>query len=315
MQNLYIAVAIVLVWGGSLLFAQHVDTLHLDQAHLDAKTQNGPGRTESHPIPEDRTSSEQWQSGSPTHGFSFPVRMVESPDKEQRREEKEWRSEQREEEDLRAQRNMAKTAKKAIAPAWWQVGISLFGAILLGASLIYSARAASASAIAAKAAEDVLKADRAWISLVRMDRNFHTNPVVSGVKYPDGIGFFTVWINSGRSPALQVGVWVDVRVVRREDPVPHFEKEPIDENSIVGQGITITTREIPVVGDDLSNLIEMKSFAYLYTYVRYRDVFGEIIRDSELCLRIFFQGYFDDGKGGQLPRFGAVPVGPQNRAS
>jgi hypothetical protein len=178
LQNLYIAATVILVWVGSLLFAQHVVAPHEHNARLDSKAQSRPGRSERRPVPEEPANIEHGQSRGPIPGSSIPVRAVESSNEEKRREEKERRSEQREEDDLNAQRGMAKSAKDAVFIAWWQVAIGLIGAVLLGASLIYSARAAKASAVAAKAAEEVLKAERAWMTVVETNHELHSNLVV-----------------------------------------------------------------------------------------------------------------------------------------
>jgi hypothetical protein len=311
LDNLYIAAALIGIWVGSLLFANHVVSTRPHGPDWVSTQQNPEALTQG------KGSDPRYQELNQSAAKDIVDASKPGPaDREADTPH------QAKNEDLQAQQSMAHSA----IIAWV---ISLGGAALTVVGIVYVKRTLDATvgmlnetrkttkaAIdSAETAQQVLKAERAWITLVKMDHALHTNPIVGGIRYPEGIGFFTIWTNSGRSPALQVGVSVDVRVVSCEDPVPVFEKVAVAENSIVGHGIPFNTGEAPVVGASLVDLMNMKSFAYLYTYVVYRDVFGETLRESELCLRIVPQGYFKDEKGQQRPRFGAIPIGHQNSAS
>ena len=278
MQNLYIAGAIIIVWVGSLLFAQQVAVPCWDQAQLDAEAQGGPGRTESCPVPEKSSSSEQGRSGSPAYEPSFPVRMVESSDEEKRREEKELRSENREQDDLKAQRGMAKSAREGVRVAWWQVGIGLIGAALLAASLIYSARAAIA-------AQDVLKAERAWMTWEPVT----ILPATDGDQ--NSLAFQVNWVNSGRSPAMGFQSQLSIDVTPLGGNIPDFASLPlIPEGMIVGHGTKVPSSFLAISSASADAVLRREAKVYIYSRCVYRDIFDKnIVRETEIYGSMVYQ--------------------------
>jgi hypothetical protein len=292
---------------------------------LEARAQapEGPGVAQGGPTPGTQADREaaQTDEGIEQEQFSIPVRILEEPEdpeETERREQKERRSEEREQADLEAQRSMAESARELLRPTWWQVGIAGIGALLLGASLGFSAWAAKAAADAAKAAQQVLKAERAWLTYETIETGHHGDPTVRSTTQEREIIFKIVWKNSGRTPALRTHMSADIRLVDSGKDIPVFEKRPRragHAGGVIGPGISGTSVPASVFGEGVDRLISQKSRVYLYSRATYEDVFNpNTIRESEACVCItYFAMSLENGRS--VPEFTMETVGHQNGAT
>lgn len=121
--------------------------------------------------------------------------------------------------DLEAQQSVARWTRR--------MGVlTTIGIVLLAWTLWETRRTVGEARAATKAARDTLASDRAWLTpsgekAMRYegpDRN--EEPTTGGLKYA------TVWTNSGRSPALDVRVFIAVAVRSKSDSLIRFAPPP-----------------------------------------------------------------------------------------
>lgn len=211
--------------------------------------------------------------------------------------------------DLCAQVRMAQAAENQLWYTRW-------GFWLLAGTLIAAFWAAWESHRAARSAGDILKAERAWMTAVETNPEFNSNGTKDGIVYSEAIGFFTVWVNSGRSPALNVSMWGASKIVPRNTSLaPFFERKIVPDNTIVGQGISVNTLKHYIYGQDLNDLLSGKSSIIIYSVCTYKDIFSQDLRMSEYCVCTQIQGFIVGKDGERTPRFESFPVGNQNSAS
>jgi hypothetical protein len=308
-----IAILLALMFGE--LVRQNAILLQANLSrNLGTSIQREHGARSSEASPHPRTLA--GPTGSDTadkqQRFSIPITIIEKPHDTESRQETERRAEEREKNDLEAQRSMAKYARKMLAPAWWEVGIGFLGAVLLAVSLIWSARATKAANRAARAAQDVLKAERAWITPDDLGRE------IDDIKKQ--LGFTIVWTNSGRSPALNVESWCDIRIgdIAEEVP-PKFERgvsQKIVRGMIIGQGANATSGPVYISGEDAVDFMNRRKVAYIYSHCVYNDIFDKSeVRLSEVCVRVEFRGIATDQEGRKREVFSIGAVGSQNSAT
>jgi hypothetical protein len=162
---------------------------------------------------------------------------------------------------------------------------TIVGAILLTASLIFSARATRAAVEAANAARDTLGSERAWVHFHDLDQEQHTDLTVRGSYFKNAMAFYIVWINTGRSPALEVEMLSDHKVIDRDmasgriptsADIPRFTPNIPNNNPfkmVLGQNRPQRSAERIIGDEELTAFMQHKKILCVYGYVRYRDVF------------------------------------------
>ncbi|MBC7945486.1 MAG: hypothetical protein H7X91_09565 [Burkholderiales bacterium] len=161
-----------------------------------------------------------------------------------------------------------------------------------------------------EAAKDVLKAERAWMTPVKVDQHLVVNGDQLG-----GISFYAKWINSGRSPALQAGMWCAMRIEPRHADYPFFERINVPDNAIVGQGATVNSASRTISGQEFIDFMDGRLFVYFYSFVNYKDVFTDSVRKTEFCIRISFVSIIEKPDGRRELRFEMFNIGEQNNAT
>jgi hypothetical protein len=171
----------------------------------------------------------------------------------------------------------------------------------------------------ADAAVGALGSDRAWLSRGTTIRAFVQGLVIDGEPAGNGLMLGVQWLNTGRSPAINVNVFTWHRLAFPNEPIPTFEPEilgPIIRGRATigpgqnGQGVLRAISEA-----DYARLQNRELVVWLYSRVDYEDVFNAgVPRYTETCARIEFNGEeIVDGRG--VPRMNVFPQGPQNSAS
>jgi hypothetical protein len=193
--------------------------------------------------------------------------------------------------DLCAQIRMANAAEDQLWFTRWGFG-------LLAGTLIAAFWAAWESHKAAKSADDILKAERAWTTPFSTETAIHSSVNDGEVIHPEGIGIFAVWINSGRSPALDVNAYCEIAIAPMGASPPVFTRKSGESSTIVGQSTQVNTTQLHVVGDVLRSLIARRTCVFFYTACTYKAIFDKKeVRLSELCVLMDFGGYSTDPDG------------------
>jgi hypothetical protein len=195
--------------------------------------------------------------------------------------------------------------------------LEIAGLVLLAGTLAYTAYAAHQAARAANAAREAVMAERAWLTLARLIHGYATNGEFLGKQFKTGFYFFSLWTNTGRSPAIKVRMQTAIRVLPTNSPIPRFDVDfSGDFAATIGPNVTGESPKQVIFGEDLDQFMSGKAFVYLYTVVDYFDVFDtKTARVSESCIRVSFHGVARQPDGSEEPNFMNQPVGPQNRVT
>lgn len=228
--------------------------------------------------------------------------------------------------DLAEQKRMANSAEKTVGIARWQFWVSVIGIVLIFLTLWETRRAASAAHIAAKAAQDVTRQNRAWIAITDKSDNWITTTDEGGYEITQRIK------NTGGTPGINVRSCVTFHFFPATEPLPEFK--PGDWNPI---GI------LPPNGSHLGHIIipaesnvlkDENSRCILHTLIEYETIYSvqqvcvtEIVEEIELIKQgdwVFDYGVFNNadrmasGESSVKTRrteFGIYPVGSQQRAT
>lgn len=209
------------------------------------------------------------------------------------------------------QRRIAKASEDSVDIVWWQnwinsaaILISMVGIGLLGWTLLETRRATETGHRAAKAAEDVVKQNRAYM----VAGDYQSSLVIKNKK--GGIGAVTLsvsWENTGLSPAINVRVFSKRRIIpigqdlKKFDHHQDIRKEP---SVIVGRDKLWGTR-INFPPDEVKNCHDEEHRIIVYSVIEYSDVYGRRYI-SECTSKILFMFDLDnvtihDDKPSQLP--------------
>lgn len=118
-------------------------------------------------------------------------------------------AEQREIEDLVAQRASARAAQDMVALGWWQVGLGFIGTIAVTGALILSAVATRAAVEANRIARDNYVADQRPI--IYISGQLEGGLKFAGAKCDIVIGIDLV--NLGKAPAEHVSTWTKMKII------------------------------------------------------------------------------------------------------
>jgi hypothetical protein len=170
----------------------------------------------------------------------------------------------------------------------------------------------------AGAAIQALGADRAWIVFDNIPINQAAGGKIMGKDFDLAVFAQPVWRNRGRSPALQATIYATGILGGFADEPPTFQAIWPDPfvSMIAGPDQTIIGVQCPMVDDDMLAIFERRSAWFVYSSVRYRDMFNpEIDRFSEVCIRIRYNGEFTAPNGVKGVNWEVAPIGLQNTAS
>jgi hypothetical protein len=201
---------------------------------------------------------------------------------------------------------------------WTQIGFAFAGTILLAASLIYSARATKAAADAADAASKTLAAERAWLTWETFHLEHFQNSTIGDTFYQNGFGIICEWKNTGRSPAINIKIHGDVRVVEGDKTsIPIFHADLASSGTAAAHlGVGgVTSISTGILSDQQA--VDFRSGrvdVIIYSTVSYFDIFHpEVIRVSEACIRLQHGGGVMLRDGSPTEPIIGIPAGPQNR--
>jgi hypothetical protein len=198
--------------------------------------------------------------------------------------------------------------------------------IFLLLSFLASAGAAVAAAIAAKHAKDAIRTDRAWVTGKIIEANLSHNSTITDEtgthQYPDVLGFWLIWTNTGRSPAINMELYTNFRVVPFTDEsahqfTPEWGNAP-SEGMVLGPGATVGTHRFAIGGDKYNKVVGRTHKIVLYAAVRYLDVIERrTMRYSEACAEVMVIGIGppDPQTGRRTPTIQSANVGRQNTAT
>lgn len=231
-----------------------------------------------------------------------------------------------EEEDLLAQRSMAESTEKMLYVSLIQIVLSVIGTIIVLYSLHLNRCATNAAITTSKIAADQFAADRPWISLLLYSAGPFINSIYDEKMINNGIIFRFTWINSGRSPALNIKAHTYIIALNREDypldaPIDYemiFEHSRIsrkinsDENvSALGPNMEFSSGVVILDDRDASLFREHKSRVFVYACVQYKDIYSTEMRKSECTYEFFYQSDTPQ-TGGAFPMIAGIARGPQN---
>lgn len=249
----------------------------------------------------------------------LPVRILEEPEQSEDAKRQEKEAAEREIEDLAAQKSMAESTEEIVFWTMLQFALAFLGTCALIYSLFLNRRATNAAVAAANAARDAIGVERAWL----MWQNFVIGDVkdseVDGLFVKDSTYFLAVWINSGRSPAVDVRCSIQFRVVETDADTPTFEPIYTDDGKdklgIMGPAKMLTSAKRALSQFENMEFRARTKKLIIFSSVSYRDVYHpEEIRRTEVCYEVMPQGLVTEN-GKSVVDYSFSPVGPQNTAN
>ena len=248
----------------------------------------------------------------------FDEALKQIADEKAANQESERRKEQREIEDLAAQKGMALWAFAMAAFTAIQVVVGCVTLFYLYRTFQENRRTADSAVGAAIAAEQSAAAfkysERAWLSAKGIDLATVMNDHVAAY-------FFIVrWINAGKTPALNLRTWFGWRVLSPDEVFPPFLKQgdgphapPVGPGVEFSVGNSLTAIEVELLRD----VAKGQKKLILWCRVEYEDIFhAGTVRHSEMCKEITIFT-FPEAIGDPKTRivFGDPAYGDQNGAS
>lgn len=211
--------------------------------------------------------------------------------------------------DLCAQWKAADAADRA---ALWTIVSFVVGTIVNVATLIFvglsfteTRKSSNAAVDAAKAAMNTLQAERAWMTISKIEVG--QPHVVDGGECYVNIG--VTWTNIGRSVAINTNYTTGFNPDAPET-APHFGEENTKESGINSPTLAPGANETPIlISVPIQSLDDAKSgkiVPCIYASVTYQDIFfPSLIRKTEVTRLIIIDGSEEQD-------YAAVPFGPQN---
>jgi hypothetical protein len=177
--------------------------------------------------------------------------------------------------------------------------------------------AADASRKAAEAAGDSVKAyqasERAWVAVSDIEYGV-TSEMING-KAVEGYWYRIMWINSGKTPAINTDLFSEGNVFEPNDVIPHFKRigEEVQVQAPMAPGIIIRSNPCFFSNEIIEELRAGKRRVFIYGTSRYTDIFSkDIIRETEVCVDVNYSGIDLETK---RIHFNFSAYGKQNRAT
>jgi hypothetical protein len=158
---------------------------------------------------------------------------------------------------------------------------------------------------------------RPWLTHNGFEAHSFTNSRIAGEPAARGVAATIVFINSGKSPALRVGMYVNHEVTPMRDDAPEFSAA-YNPNFLgaIGPNYPMYTSERAVGPAEADAIIAGTSCLWLYGKAEYEERGHEgKPYVTEVCLRISAEGHHLLPDGRRKPRFMATVAGPQNTMS
>jgi hypothetical protein len=176
------------------------------------------------------------------------------------------RESQRAEQDLSAQKEVADWTL-------WAVILSSIAILVSGAGLVALVRTVEQGREALAHAQKVSRADlRPWLTPVGFSVNPFTNGFIGDVPIPYGLRVSLDFLNTGKSPALNVGMWCASAVTALDAPPPRFERPPIQRTGgSVGPGRNLTGAPLGIYPADTDAIMSHRARLWLHAYIEYQD--------------------------------------------
>ena len=196
------------------------------------------------------------------------------------------------------------------------VGLSLFGTGALLYTLDLSRKATGAALAANATAREHMTTDlRAWIMAVGLQSGTATNVSSPDGVHPEAVLMALEASNKGRTPALNVRISGELKVVERDAPVPEFTPQiPDTPGGVLGPEMRLGHAVQMLVGQERLDFLARTKVAYLYLVITYRTVFDDTVRTTQICCRVSANGEDITETGIAKIRFEYGPYGPQNTA-
>ncbi|WP_156898285.1 hypothetical protein [Methylocapsa acidiphila] len=178
----------------------------------------------------------------------------------------------------------------------------------------------SAARDSANAAILAVGTERAWICFETVESFPSFNSRINEISFQRAVGFSVRWKNFGRTPAIGVIIFIDHRIINQSDDTPIFEEDiPVfganwqesRGDFPVGPGASANSTPRAIGDLELAAVLSGSKIMFLYSAVKYTDIFNSTTRVSEVCLRIQGNGMMQK-KGIEVPNWRINPVGKQN---
>ena len=172
----------------------------------------------------------------------------------------------------------------------------------------------------AAAAAQALSANRAWMIWDNIPIHQASEGMMGDINFKIGLMAQPAWKNRGRSPALRTQIVSTSKLGNFSDEIPpQFVPSwalTAEAGAPVGPDQSASGPYCPMVDQDRSAIIERRAAWFIYSAVRYRDIFSpEIERISEICVRVRYNGEATDKDGKKSLYWEIVATGPQNTAT
>lgn len=219
--------------------------------------------------------------------------------------------------DLCTQRRVADATEKALQYTLAQTIIGALGVAFVVVTLGFTARANKAAGIAAQAAVDSVGAERAWMTHGGFQPGSIENSKYNGILIDKGLYLSLVWVNSGRSPAINVSIWSDFKIIPLGNLPGLFEKGVADSDNpqsfAVGSGGSVEGNPVILHGHDMYKYQNHEALFIVWSRIEYGTATTNLRYYSELTAKVEWSGFVTDKNTGKImPRISISPVGKQN---
>ncbi len=222
-------------------------------------------------------SAQQKQASQPT-----PTPLTKGYEITAEEKAKENRKEERDEEDLIAQKSMANAAQEQVELVWWQNALTSGEMLFLGITIFFTGWAAIAASKAAKAASQANNITTE--SAERQDRAYLTVEPggINRTKSDRAVGDVIVR-NVGRIPAKNVKTYVRIKSAHSKDVGKlGWPTDGVDSDRAIQPGGEMRRSSTGTTA--IKNIDDPKVYVYVWGIVNYDDGFGRN-RFTRFCHR------------------------------
>jgi hypothetical protein len=141
------------------------------------------------------------------------------------------------------------------------------------------------------------------------------NQGVTSTPVQRGFVFLPKWQNFGNTPATNVSIYRDFKLISQNDEFPHFEVEDLHPGyAIVPPGEFFGTSPIGITAEEYISFSEDKIRIAIFALIEYKDIFAERTHFIETALLGIHQGGYMEQEGrGRMANIVFQPVSPQNQ--
>jgi hypothetical protein len=211
--------------------------------------------------------------------------------------------------------------------AFYVIIVSGCSVVVTGIGVVYVALTLRATRDAVEetrkgtaAAQEMVYAERAWMSFVKTMTDILEHYKAANRFIARGIGVSLHFVNTGRSPAIDVYMCTLYEIIDFGSQIPAFEPDAPDVVKLargpVGPDISIPSEVIYLDESQVMELANRQKQLIVYCKIEYRDIFLQsVTRHTETCGRFVIDSSPHEVQAKGIIRSGFIAMGDQNTCS